>query len=218
VALSSTACIDLPPSGLAAFRVQPLETTSTYSRSVLGAQRNLATTDARQQHLVERTAATSGKKRVAATARGSKTPDVSPSRGWCSTTPRPRGGLVVEAVKSPGCRARAAIAWVRSGSSRRERAVCPGRSPESTLARASTSGAVIVELRVTRPGFATRRRDAKHAWSPAAFRRTLARSRRTTGTTASAQTDSHPGRASVQLAAQRSPSGAGARRRRRSRG
>jgi len=43
VALSSTASIDLSPSGLAAFRVQPLETTSTYSRSVLGARGNLAT-------------------------------------------------------------------------------------------------------------------------------------------------------------------------------
>ena len=49
MALSSTASIDLSPSGLAAFRVQPLETTSTYSRSVLGAAGNLATAAAPQQ-------------------------------------------------------------------------------------------------------------------------------------------------------------------------
>jgi hypothetical protein len=47
VALSSTTSIDFPPSGLAAFRVQPLETTSTYSRSVLGARANLPIADAR---------------------------------------------------------------------------------------------------------------------------------------------------------------------------
>jgi hypothetical protein len=49
VALSSTASIDLSPSGLAAFRVQPLETTSTYSRSVLGARGNLAIAGLPQQ-------------------------------------------------------------------------------------------------------------------------------------------------------------------------
>src|SRR5262249_8006599 len=50
VALSSTASIDFPPSGLAAFRVQPLETTSTYSRSVLGAGANLAIPGAVRQN------------------------------------------------------------------------------------------------------------------------------------------------------------------------
>jgi hypothetical protein len=63
VALLSTASIDFPPSGLAAFRVQPVETTSTYSRSVLGAGRNLAIRTTRQQGPVARTAATSGKPR-----------------------------------------------------------------------------------------------------------------------------------------------------------
>jgi hypothetical protein len=37
VALLSTASTDFPPSGLAAFCVQPSEAVSTYSRSVLGA-------------------------------------------------------------------------------------------------------------------------------------------------------------------------------------
>jgi hypothetical protein len=49
VALLSAASTDLPPSGLAAFRVQPLETTSTYSRSVLGARGNLALAAPQQQ-------------------------------------------------------------------------------------------------------------------------------------------------------------------------
>jgi hypothetical protein len=44
VALSSTASTDLSPSGLAAFRVQPSETASTYSRSVLGASSKLSPT------------------------------------------------------------------------------------------------------------------------------------------------------------------------------
>ena len=61
VALSSTASIDVPPSGLAAFRVQPLETTSTYSRSVLGARGNLAISAMEQQSPVATTAARSGK-------------------------------------------------------------------------------------------------------------------------------------------------------------
>jgi DNA-binding transcriptional MerR regulator len=61
VALSSTASTDLSPSGLAAFRVQPLETISTYSRSVLGAAGNLAAASPRQEGPLDRTAATSAK-------------------------------------------------------------------------------------------------------------------------------------------------------------
>jgi hypothetical protein len=61
VALSSIASIDLSPSGLAAFRVQPLETTSTYSRSVLGAHRNLAISAGQRQRSRARKAATSAK-------------------------------------------------------------------------------------------------------------------------------------------------------------
>jgi hypothetical protein len=67
------------------------------------------------------------------------------------------------------------------------------------------SRAVVLELRVARPGFAARIPDAKHASRPAALRRTSACSRRTSGTTPSTQTDSHLGRASVQAAAGRSP-------------
>src|SRR5262245_16501524 len=61
VALSSTASIDLPPSGLAAFRVQPLETTSTYSRSVLGAHGNLANRRRTRRTPADASVATSGK-------------------------------------------------------------------------------------------------------------------------------------------------------------
>ena len=75
VALSSTASIDFSPSGLAAFRVQPLETTSTYSRSVLGACGNLAIAAVREQARRARTAATSAKS--VATAR-------SPRRSRCA--------------------------------------------------------------------------------------------------------------------------------------
>ena len=79
MALSSTASVDLPPSGLAAFRVQPLETTSTYSRSVLGAQRNLATTDERQQGSAGKNGRNKREKRVGGDRSWSKTPDVSSS-------------------------------------------------------------------------------------------------------------------------------------------
>src|SRR5262249_27690554 len=72
----------LSPSGLAAFRVQPLETTSTYSRSVLGAIGNLAIPDPWRQGSHAATAATSGKNvATARTPRRARCAGARPSQG-----------------------------------------------------------------------------------------------------------------------------------------
>ena len=100
MALSSTASIDFPPSGLAAFRVQPPETTSTYSRSVLGARRNLATTRRTTTGSGGKNGRNKREKRVAATARGSKTPDVSRLEVGALRRAQTARGPVVESANS----------------------------------------------------------------------------------------------------------------------
>src|SRR5262245_32771684 len=89
VALPSTASVDFSPSGLAAFRVRPPETASTYSRSVLGAGGNLATGGAREQSSRETTAATSAKSRR-------RLASGTPGRRSLQTKTQRAGGLVGE--------------------------------------------------------------------------------------------------------------------------